>query len=312
MPPHNPDGILFLPLYRQVVVDSKVESESAIVPRPRGASVVNSTVSAVTVKALEVTASMGTMVLNGSSEAAKVFEAGIPGTAYVLVNARYPGQALTVDMIDRKTIIGYPTQFGQNQQWEFVPSGAGFAIRSMLPQSGGKKLYLSVGDWTAGSDDVKVVASTFPVAWNIDGSKKGIRYVVFGPARGSTLRIYGTPRLIRMLRRIEWPNSDVAFELEEDYDGNSTNNKVRWSPLSPVLTGRDRDLLTPPTGRAEAHFFGQALPALALRPVHDRPGVQVEAETLHGNFWDMIDGGEVSRRLIIVRTCWHACRIILI
>ena len=281
MPPHNPDGMLFLPFHRQVVVDSKVESESAIVPRPRGASVVNSTVSAVTVKALEVTASMGTMVLNGSSEAAKVFEAGIPGTAYVLVNARYPGQALTVDMIDRKTIIGYPTQFGQNQQWEFVPSGAGFAIRSMLPQSGGKKLYLSVGDWTAGSDDVKVVASTFPVAWNIDGSKKGIRYVAFGPTSGFTLRVHGT-QLIRLLRRIEWPNSDVAFELEEDYDGNSTNNKVRRSPLSPVLADRDRNLPAPLTGCAEAHFFGQALPALALCAVHDCPGVQVEAETLHG------------------------------
>ncbi|PIL34539.1 hypothetical protein GSI_03317 [Ganoderma sinense ZZ0214-1] len=185
----------------------KSEVESALVPRPRAGSVAN----AVTVTALEVASSMAAMTVTkpDASETALVkgpgFEASIPGAAFVLVNARYPGQALTIDMVDRKTVVGYPTQFGQNQQWEFVPSGAGFAIRSMLP--GGKKLYLSVGDWR-GCEDVPVVVSAYPVAWEVEGSKKGIR--------------------------IGWPNSDVGFELEEDYDGNSVNNKIVLRPTAPT------------------------------------------------------------------------------
>nr|VWO98266.1 Class V myosin (Myo4), putative [Ganoderma boninense] len=189
--------------------EHKSEVESALVPRARAGSIAN----AVTVAALEVTSSLAAMTMDVSSEATTIakgpgFEAGIPGTAFVLVNARYPGQALTIDMLDRRSVVGYPTQFGQNQQWEFIPSGAGFAIRSMLPvPAGAKKLYLSVGDW-CNCDDVPVVVSLYPVAWEVEGFNKGIR--------------------------IRWPNSDVAFELEEDCDGDGPmGNKVALTPTVP-------------------------------------------------------------------------------
>ncbi|PCH34833.1 carbohydrate-binding module family 13 protein [Wolfiporia cocos MD-104 SS10] len=107
-----------------------------------------------------------------------------PGT-YVLLNAR-GGTALDLSGADQRTLIGFPAHMGQNQQWEFLPSGRGYTIRSACHSLCG--LYLSVEQVC---DDAQVIASPFPASWNVQLDEKD----------GSM--------------RISWPNTDFVIDLAD-------------------------------------------------------------------------------------------------
>ncbi|OBZ72955.1 hypothetical protein A0H81_06821 [Grifola frondosa] len=109
----------------------------------------------------------------------------IPGT-YVLINAR-SGTALDLQIGDQRSLIGFPMHGGPNQQWEFVPSGQGYMIRSALSVSRAEGLYLTVEDGIR--DHAAVVASAFPVSWNVNQNEEGII--------------------------ISWPNTDFVFGLAD-------------------------------------------------------------------------------------------------
>lgn len=94
-----------------------------------------------------------------------------PGT-YVLLNAR-GGTAVDMSGVDNKTIFGYPMHGGPNQQWEFIPTGHGYIIRCVRRSAEGHSLYLT----TDGSvkHGAAIVASPYPVAWNVEQTDDGIR-----------------------------------------------------------------------------------------------------------------------------------------
>ncbi|KAI1793775.1 ricin B lectin domain-containing protein [Ganoderma leucocontextum] len=110
-----------------------------------------------------------------------------PGT-YVLINARNKSVA-DLSAQDHDTVIGYPLHGGPNQQWEFIPSGNGYAIRSM--RHPGVDLYMSV----EGEARVKapVVATGHHTVWTVEQTGDGLR--------------------------ISWPNSSLVFELADTVSG---------------------------------------------------------------------------------------------
>ncbi|KAI0697195.1 ricin B lectin domain-containing protein [Cerioporus squamosus] len=119
-----------------------------------------------------------------------------PGT-YVLLNAR-GGTAVDLSGADNKTIIGYPMHGGPNQQWEFIPTGHGYIIRCVRRSSEGHSLYLT----TDGSvkHGATIVASPYPVAWNVEPTEDGIR--------------------------ISWPNSEFSFDLA-DWGNSAAGTKIQ-------------------------------------------------------------------------------------
>jgi len=119
-----------------------------------------------------------------------------PGT-HVLLNAR-SGTALDLSGADQRTLIGFPAHMGQNQQWEFIPSGRGYTIRSACPSSCG--LYLSVESLC---DNAPIVASPFPVSWNVRFDEK----------EDGAMRIY-------------WPNTDFVIDLA-DWGSPTPGTKVQ-------------------------------------------------------------------------------------
>ncbi|KAI0738176.1 ricin B lectin domain-containing protein [Daedaleopsis nitida] len=119
-----------------------------------------------------------------------------PGT-YVLLNAR-SGTAMDLSGADGKTVIGYSMHGGPNQQWEFIPTGHGYIIRCVRRSKEGHALYLT----TAGGlrDGEEIVASTFPVTWNVEQTEDGIR--------------------------ISWPNSEYVFDLA-DWGNSAPGTKIQ-------------------------------------------------------------------------------------
>ncbi|KAI8977794.1 hypothetical protein BD414DRAFT_383110, partial [Trametes punicea] len=103
--------------------------------------------------------------------------------SYVLLNAA-SGTALDVDT---SGIVAAHLYHGEeNQQWVFVNTGRGWAIRSSRLSQEGKALYLSFKHRLR--KDAPVVASTTPVSWyvwEVDGAEL----------------------------RIHWPDSDLVFDL---------------------------------------------------------------------------------------------------
>ncbi len=81
---------------------------------------------------------------------------------------------------DSKSLIGYPVHGLANQQWEFIPCGLGYIIRCMRPSTDGHVLYLTV-DSGGVRDHAPVIASTYPVSWNVKQTEHGIMCVVFRP-----------------------------------------------------------------------------------------------------------------------------------
>ncbi|KAL6303614.1 hypothetical protein BKA93DRAFT_734718 [Sparassis latifolia] len=146
---------------------------------------------------------------NGGPSAVEIFSSTepsqyswTPGT-YVLVNAR-SGTALDLSCGDFRTLTGWPLHGEQNQQWEFVPSGRGYVIRSVCSSSCG--MYLTVTDGLY--DNVALVASPFPVSWDVQ--------VIEHESAISLRRAF----------RIAWPGTDYVMDLA-DWGCDAPGTKVQ-------------------------------------------------------------------------------------
>ena len=104
-----------------------------------------------------------------------------PGT-YVLLNAR-GGTAMDLSGADHKTVIGYPMHGGPNQQWEFIPTGHGYIIRCVRRSPEGHSLYLSTEGGV--KHGAAIVASTYPVTWNVEQTEDGMKCVLVCSSFGS-------------------------------------------------------------------------------------------------------------------------------
>ncbi|OSC96458.1 carbohydrate-binding module family 13 protein [Trametes coccinea BRFM310] len=125
-----------------------------------------------------------------------------PGT-YVLLNAR-SGTAVDMSGADNKTLIGYPMHGGPNQQWEFLPSGHGYIIRCVRRSKDGHPLYLTTDGGV--HEHAAIVASPYPVSWNVEQTEEGIR--------------------------ISWPNTDLVFDLA-DWGSKTPGTKIELMHLKP-------------------------------------------------------------------------------
>lgn len=92
---------------------------------------------------------------------------------------------------DLRTIIGFTAHGGDNQRWEFATLGAGYSIRSTYNGS-----YLSVDFKTLRELRPHVVASSFPVSWDV--------------------KMYDAENGVY---RIRWPDSDYVFSMGTQVDG---------------------------------------------------------------------------------------------
>ncbi|KZT01972.1 carbohydrate-binding module family 13 protein [Laetiporus sulphureus 93-53] len=115
---------------------------------------------------------------------------------YVLLDARN-GTALDLSGGDQKTLICLPAHMGPNQQWEFIPSGKGYTIRSACASSRG--LYLTLEDIY---DNAPIVASPFPASWNVQIDEKE-----------ETLRI-SWPNTEYVMDLIDWGNAEPGAKVK--------------------------------------------------------------------------------------------------
>ncbi|SJL01095.1 uncharacterized protein ARMOST_04411 [Armillaria ostoyae] len=92
---------------------------------------------------------------------------------------------------DLRTIIGFPGHDGDNQRWEFATLGAGYSIRSVYNGS-----YLSIDFKTLHEPRPHVVASSFPVSWDV--------------------KMYDAENGVY---RIRWPDSEYVFSMGTQVDG---------------------------------------------------------------------------------------------
>ncbi|KAI0643347.1 hypothetical protein C8Q79DRAFT_915533 [Trametes meyenii] len=106
--------------------------------------------------------------------------------------------------MDDKTLIGYPMHGGPNQQWEFIPSGHGYVIRCVRRSSVGHPLYLTTEDGL--HDNAAIVASPYPVTWDVEQTDDGIK--------------------------ISWPNTDFVFDLA-DWGNATPGTKIQLMRLKP-------------------------------------------------------------------------------
>ncbi|KAH9895716.1 hypothetical protein C8Q73DRAFT_633227, partial [Cubamyces lactineus] len=106
--------------------------------------------------------------------------------------------------MDNKTLIGYPMHGGPNQQWEFIPSGRGYIIRCVRRSKEGHPLYLTTE--TGLHDNAAIVASPYPVTWEVEQTDEGIR--------------------------ISWPNTDFVFDLA-DWGSKAAGTKIQLMRLKP-------------------------------------------------------------------------------
>ncbi|KAI0029058.1 hypothetical protein K488DRAFT_57256 [Vararia minispora EC-137] len=90
------------------------------------------------------------------------FEPGV----YTLTDDRF-GASFDLHGGNNTTTIAYPFHGGENQRWEFINLGAGFAIKSARTHD-----YLSI-DLSALCSGVPAPARTskFPVCWEIEAQK---------------------------------------------------------------------------------------------------------------------------------------------
>ncbi|KAI0710799.1 hypothetical protein C8Q76DRAFT_738754 [Earliella scabrosa] len=99
---------------------------------------------------------------------------------------------------DHKTVIGYPMHGGPNQQWEFIPTGHGYIIRCVRRSPEGHSLYLSTEGGV--KHGAAIVASTYPVTWNVEQTEDGMK--------------------------IMWPNSEYALDLS-DWGNHAPGTKIQ-------------------------------------------------------------------------------------
>ncbi|KAI0668230.1 hypothetical protein C8Q78DRAFT_980638 [Trametes maxima] len=148
-----------------------------------------------------------TAVSTGSNSGSTPGGAWAPGT-YVLLNAR-SGTAVDMSGMDNKTLIGYPMHGGPNQQWEFIPSGYGYVIRCVRRSAAGDPLYLTTEDGLR--DDAAIVASPYPVTWDVEQTEDGIK--------------------------ISWPNTDFVFDLA-DWGSATPGTKIQLMHFKPDQPGQ--------------------------------------------------------------------------
>lgn len=118
---------------------------------------------------------------------------------YSLANAR-GGTSMDLSAADNKSVIGFPSHEGKNQQWKFEQLGNGYTIQSVATN-----LFLTVDEGPA--DGAFVVASPFPVSWKVETVSEGEQVVV----------------------RLMWPNGKFAFDLAGF--GNATpGTKIQLAP----------------------------------------------------------------------------------
>ncbi|KAF9653588.1 hypothetical protein BDM02DRAFT_3125556 [Thelephora ganbajun] len=99
------------------------------------------------------------------------------------------GATVDFNEADRKSVVGYQYHGKGNQQWEFAPLGKGWTIKSV--SSG---FYLTIEKGIGAG--VPIVASEYPVAWNV--------------------RIeHDDPGLVR----ISWPGSETVWDLRDGRGG---------------------------------------------------------------------------------------------
>ncbi|KAF9072622.1 hypothetical protein BDP27DRAFT_1320294 [Rhodocollybia butyracea] len=131
---------------------------------------------------------------------------------YHIKSAANPSQVLDVSGQNRRSVLAYSFHGGQNQQWEVMPNGAGFAIRSVL---NGAFISLDI------DNDKKireVVVTAFPIIWNISSAE-------------------GTSQ-----HRIYWADSSLAFTFKNPnsalelsmYRSNSQDILWQFSECSPA------------------------------------------------------------------------------
>jgi len=99
------------------------------------------------------------------------------------------GTTVDFNEVDRKSVVGYQYHGKGNQQWEFAPLGKGWSIKSA--SSG---LYLTIEKGIGAG--VPVVASEYPVAWNVQIE-------------------HDDPGLVR----ITWPGSEAVWDLRDSRGG---------------------------------------------------------------------------------------------
>ncbi|KAI0703406.1 hypothetical protein BC835DRAFT_1224871, partial [Cytidiella melzeri] len=78
---------------------------------------------------------------------------------YSLVNVQ-SGTSLDLSGADEKSIIGFPSHSGKNQQWRFESLGEGYTMRSLYTGQ-----YLTVEDGIV--HEGPLIASPFPVSWKV-------------------------------------------------------------------------------------------------------------------------------------------------
>ncbi|KAI1782605.1 hypothetical protein LXA43DRAFT_905226 [Ganoderma leucocontextum] len=113
-----------------------------------------------------------------------------PGT-YVLINA-WSKIVADLNEQDHNTVIGYLLHGGTNQQWEFIPSGNGYVIRSMCHPA--VDLYMTVEGEVR--EKAPVVATAHHTVWTVEQTSEGLRCF-----------------------KISWLNSNLVFDLADTVSG---------------------------------------------------------------------------------------------
>ncbi|TFY75247.1 hypothetical protein EWM64_g8765, partial [Hericium alpestre] len=115
-----------------------------------------------------------------------------PGV-YTITDATW-GTALDLSGGDNKSAIAFSVHEWDNQQWDFIPLGPGYAIRSVHNGS-----YLTMDGRL--HDNVPLVTTPFPVSWEVE--------VYNG----------GEDEDDDVLVRIRWPHENLVFALSDPKGG---------------------------------------------------------------------------------------------
>jgi hypothetical protein len=99
------------------------------------------------------------------------------------------GTTVDFNEVDRKSVVAFQYHGKGNQQWELAPLGKGWTIKSV--SSG---LYLTIEKGIGAG--VPIVASEYPVAWNMQAE-------------------HGDPGLVRIC----WPGSEAVWDLRDSRGG---------------------------------------------------------------------------------------------
>ncbi|EIM84729.1 uncharacterized protein STEHIDRAFT_158445 [Stereum hirsutum FP-91666 SS1] len=127
---------------------------------------------------------------------------------YTITDATW-NTAMDLSGKDNKSVISYTKHGMDNQLWEIIPLGAGYAIRSIR-----KGTYITVDN--ALEEESFVIATDFPVAWDIEVSR-----VVADRKDDEGVTV-----------SIKWPGSKLSIGLKEK-DANTPATLVSESTQGP-------------------------------------------------------------------------------